>query len=298
MIFARGSLMADRLGRLIAVFHRLACAGCVGGWWRVRRAALILVLSATMLAGCKIDLYTSLSEEEANAILAILLENGIKANKLLVDEGSVTVQIEETDMLPAINLLKQAGYPKKTRDSLGSVFQKTSIMSSPFEERVRFIYALSQELSETLAQIDGVLTARVHIVLPKEHEVGEALVPSSAAVFVKHRSGVDLDFYSPQIKRLVSNAIEGVSYEKVSIVLVEADEVMHAVMPADMPTVDTFLGLRIFTEDQGAFRIVGFSAAAAILLLILVNIAIVVAFLRARRTRGGRKLPAQEFEPA
>jgi type III secretion protein J len=42
---------------------------------------------------------------------------------------------------------------------------------------------------------------------------------------------MDLDFLTPQIKRLVSNAIEGMSYDKVSVVLIEAekiDSVHHA----------------------------------------------------------------------
>jgi type III secretion protein J len=256
----------------------------------------LLLFIPLAIAGCKVDLNTNLTETEANAILAILLENGIKASKT-IEKGVVTVHIDEKDMLQAISLLKQSGYPKQQRESLGSVFEKTSIMSSPFEERVRFIYALSQELSQTLGEIDGVLTARVHIVLPKEQELGGNLVPSSAAVFIKHRPDVDLDFYSPQIKRLVSNAVEGVNYDKVSIVLVQAQNLVTAAAPSPDNTVDTFVGLKIFSDEEGTFNIVTYTVTGIFLVLFLVNVVIALAYFRSRRkTRGGGA--AKEFEPA
>ncbi|MCE4861265.1 EscJ/YscJ/HrcJ family type III secretion inner membrane ring protein, partial [Campylobacter jejuni] len=79
------------------------------------------------------------------------------------------------------------------------------------EERARYIYALSQELTNTLSQMDGVLAARVHVVLPERGGVGENTTPSTAAVFIKHQAGYNLDALQPQIRKLVTHAIPGLT---------------------------------------------------------------------------------------
>jgi type III secretory pathway lipoprotein EscJ len=116
------------------------------------------------------------------------------------------------------------------------MFEKTGIMSSPFEERVRYINALGEEVAQTLSQIDGVISARVHIVLPDAPSLGQPVKPSSAAVFIKHQPGVDLDFFQPQIRRLVSSAIEGLEYSAVTVVLVDAAPTKVSTMAAGDPT--------------------------------------------------------------
>ena len=105
---------------------------------------------------------------------------------------------------------------------MGQIFRKEGLVSSPLEERARYIYALSQELTNTLSQMDGVLAARVHVVLPERGGVGETTTPSTAAVFIKHQTGYNLDALQPQIRKLVTHAIPGLTEDRVSIALVSA----------------------------------------------------------------------------
>lgn len=86
------------------------------------------------------------------------------------------------------------------------------------------IYALSQELSRTVSEIDGVLSARVHLVLPENDPLRQQLVPSSASVFIRHRASVAIGDLLPQVKLLVANGIAGLTYDKVSVVLVPVAE--------------------------------------------------------------------------
>ena len=82
------------------------------------------------------------------------------------------------------------------------------------------IFALSQELSRTVSEIDGVLSARVHLVLPENDPLRQQLIPSSASIFIRHQASVPMNDLVPQIKMLVANGAAGLSYDKVSVILV------------------------------------------------------------------------------
>ncbi len=179
---------------------------------------LIFVLTVTLL-GCQVELFSSLSEQEANEMIAILLKNGLDADKLPGKKGTAKIMVEKSDMAQAISLLKNHGFPKEKFSDLGSVFTKEGLISSPLEERARYIYAVSQELSETLTNLDGVLTARVHVVLPELDSTGDMTNPSSASVFIKYAEGFNIEGAIPQIKLLVNNSIEGLDYDKISVAL-------------------------------------------------------------------------------
>ncbi|MFO1058419.1 MAG: type III secretion inner membrane ring lipoprotein SctJ [Dongiaceae bacterium] len=195
---------------------------------------LVLLALPLLLAACKVELYSSLTEQEANEILAALLPRGIDAEKVPGKEQTSTINVEKSQLAQAIEILKAEGLPREKLASMGEVFQKQGLVSSPLEERVRLIYALSQELSSTLAHIDGVVTARVHVVL-SEGDTEGASTPSSAAVFIKYRENYDLDVLVPQIKRLVTNSIAGLAYDKVSVVLIPAEAPLPAAAAAAEP---------------------------------------------------------------
>ncbi|MDX8355132.1 type III secretion system inner membrane ring lipoprotein SctJ [Cognatiyoonia sp. IB215182] len=258
--------------------------------WRI-----FLILCFCLLSACKTDLYRNLSEREANEMLAVLMSNNIEATKEYLGDAGVTLQVEEADLPRAIDILKQNGFPRESRESMGTVFERNGIMSSPFEERVRFVYALGEEVSRTLSEIDGVLTARVHIVLPDEPDFGEQLTPSSAAVFIKHRVGVDLDFATPQIRRLVSSSIEGVTYDDVTVLLVEAERPTVTARPeAAPPVVEIVPGLGIRAADAQMFRWGVGGAAALLVLLALTNIFTLFGFAKARKASKEAELALQD----
>lgn len=187
-------------------------------------ASLCLGLTCLFLSGCQEDLYTKLSENEANKILAILLQKGISASRTFAKDGTVTVRVEESSFATAVDILNSAGMPKTKFLTMGDVFADNKLISSPTEERARYVFALSQELSKTLSEIDGVISARVHIVLPKNDPLRQEDKPSSASVFIKFEPDASVKELLPQIKSLVSNSVEGLAYDKVSVVFVPAEK--------------------------------------------------------------------------
>lgn len=183
---------------------------------------LVLVIMLA-LSGCKTELYSNLPENDANAMLSILLNNKIDAEKILDKKaGTYFLHVDKSKIPQAVGILKEYGYPKEKIATIGDLFKKEGLISSPLEERARFIYALSQSVQETLSQIDGVLVARVHVVLPENNPVDKTIKPSSASVFIKYNPAYRLEDMKSEIKMIVEKSIEGLTYDKVSVVMVPA----------------------------------------------------------------------------
>ena len=250
-----------------------------------RLVGILAVAAVLALAGCKKELYSGLSEREANEMLAVLLANEIRAEKTGVGEGNFSIEVAEEDLLYALETLKQAGFPRESRQSLGQVFEKSGIMSSPFEQRVRFMYALGEEVSRTLTEIDGVITARVHIVMPEEPEMGQPVQPSSAAVFIKHSADRNLDVVAPQIRRLVSNPIEGVEDEDVTVLLMPSEQSNGAAAAMRPPPMENVMGLNVERRQAEEAWLYLQAGAGAIGGLFLLNVIFAIMLLR---RRGGR----------
>ncbi len=198
--------------------------------WQARLAAPLLVIAALGLAGCsRQEVYGKLTEPAANEMIAVLNQAGITASKVAGEKGVWSIAVDQADFARAVETLRAHGLPHEEYDSLGSVFKKEGFTSTPLEERARLIYGLSQELSRTISGIDGVVQARVHLTMPEADPLSREAKPSAASVFVKYRTGFDLRSQTGAIKSLVTNAIDGLTYDRVSVVMVPAQAA--AVLP-------------------------------------------------------------------
>lgn len=185
------------------------------------------------LAACKSELYSNLDQDHANEMVATLRQHGIPAERAAGKGDRISVMVDENRFAEAVQVLKDNGLPRQEFATLGEVFKKDGLVSSPVQEKAQMIFALSQELSRTVSEIDGVLSARVHLVLPENDPLRQQLVPSSASVFIRHRASAAIGDLVPQVKMLVANGISGLSYEKVSVILVPVAEHAGAALPRD-----------------------------------------------------------------
>lgn len=204
--------------------------------------------------GARVDLLAAIAEADANEVIAALINAGIVAEKVPGKEGMVGIRVDQAQAARAFDVLRSQGLPREQFAGMGQVFKKDGLISSPLEERARYLYALSQDLSGTLARIDGVLFARVHLVLPQRGPVNEGDTPSSAAVFIKHQKDADIAILQPQVRRMVVNSIPDLAPERVSVVLIPSTK--------QAPTVDNswvqFMGYRI---EPGGARTLGLTLA-------------------------------------
>lgn len=194
------------------------------------KAKGLLLVSVLMffLSGCSsnVVLHSALTEQEANEVFSVLVQQGYPAEKLHKKEG-ISILVPERLAAEALGELKKRGLPRSKKSSLGSVFEKSGVVSSPLEEKARYLYAISQELEQTLLTLDGVVSARVHIVLPEQVSPGEQPTPSSVAILVKHQPDSTFPAYVSQIRELVLSGIprsgSNKSAPEVSIVAVPAE---------------------------------------------------------------------------
>ena len=183
------------------------------------KRAIPVLAAAMLLAGCdkEATLHAGLEERQANLVMAALLDAGIECHKSPGEEGTWNVTVVESRFAEAVNLLEKAGLPRRAHQGIGEVFKKTGMISSPSEERIRFMDALAQDIAKTISAIEGVVDARVHIVLPENDPFARHVMPSSAAVAIRSRWDADLTDIVPSVKGLVKNAIEGLQYEKIMV---------------------------------------------------------------------------------
>lgn len=212
---------------------------------RALRLTMVVMLAA-LLQACDIDLYTNLGEREANAMLAVLLRDGIPASRKVQDDGQLKIVVDEKRFAQAMAVLDDAGLPGQTFSNMGEVFKGNGLVSSPVQERAQMVYALSEELSHTVSQIDGILSARVHVVLPDNDLLKRVISPSSASVLVRYDPQTDINVLIPQIKTLVANGISGLGYDGVSVTAIKAAVPAGA---AGQPRMGSFLGLWMLEED-------------------------------------------------
>jgi type III secretion protein J len=189
-----------------------------------RLVVFFVCACSIFLLGCQEVLHTRLSELEANEVLAILAEEGIEAKKIPGDEQSWSISIDNSEFARAIKTLKQRGLPREKFESMGKIFKKDSLYSSANEERIRYQYAVQQELNDTLQRIDGVIDARVQFVLPANDPFASQAKPSSASVFIKHRKDMDFNMIKPTIRNLVRASIEGLSDEQIELSFFSAQD--------------------------------------------------------------------------
>jgi len=179
----------------------------------------LIAVAVLLLSGCdgETTLHSGLEERQANLVMAALLDAGIDCHKSPGEEGTWNVSVVESKFAEAVNLLEKAGLPHRSHHGIGEVFKKTGMISSPSEERIRFMDALAQDLANTISGIEGVVDARVHVVLPENDPFARHVLPSSAAVAIRSRWDADLADIVPSVKGLVKNAIEGLQYEKIMV---------------------------------------------------------------------------------
>ncbi len=160
-------------------------------------------------------LYSSLSPEDASAIVQKLRETGVDYK---VSDNGAAVLVAES-RVPELRLqMAGLGLPKTGRIGF-EIFDKTNFGMTDFAEHVNYRRAVEGELERSVRALAEVDRARVHVTLPKESVFSESREAAKASVLVGLRPGRQLSAQNVlAIRNLVSSAVEGLTPEAVSVV--------------------------------------------------------------------------------
>ncbi|HXU60481.1 MAG TPA: secretion protein [Polyangia bacterium] len=254
------------------------------GRWGALGAAAI-----AMLAGCSTNVLHAVDERAANEATAALERAGIGADKA-VEESSpaagsataFTVRVAAGDANRAIDLLHALGLPREHRRGFAETYGQPSLIPTPSEERGRYLNATAGEIEKTLETIDGVLGARVHLVL----EDGDPLAldakprePARAAVLIKARPGAAA-VAERDVQRLVAGSVAGLDPASVAVVVTAAADPLEGTTAPLAP-----LGpLRISAGTRPV--LIGVLAGALALLGLMATLLLILARRLAALERG------------
>ncbi|EBY6849571.1 EscJ/YscJ/HrcJ family type III secretion inner membrane ring protein [Salmonella enterica subsp. enterica] len=180
----------------------------------------IVFLVVLILAGCRVDLYGNLSENDANHMLALLLSNKISAEKKSDKANGFSLAVDENDFVKAIEVLRQNGYPRKDFRSVEELFPSGQLVTSPMQEAEKIKFLQQQSLEKMLTDVEGVINANVVIGrLENQDSRSNASARQTVSVLIKHTPEVNVKSYAFQIKNLVRNAMPGTRDEDLSLVI-------------------------------------------------------------------------------
>lgn len=195
---------------------------------RLSRATRVLVTSTVAAALCigglvfldranepYAALFSRLDRDDASAIAAKLKELKVPYR---VDADGTTIEVPESRARELRLDLAGEGLPRGGGVGFES-FDKMRLGATDFEQRVLYRRALEGELARTIATLNAVESARVHLVLPESSVFVVRSAPASASIALRLRPGRALGPTEVSgIVHLVASAIPSLEADRITVV--------------------------------------------------------------------------------
>ncbi|MGM0595431.1 MAG: hypothetical protein ACQES9_00175 [Myxococcota bacterium] len=188
---------------------------------------IFILLSFTVI-GCKADLFNELSEKEANKVLTVLQNRGIKAEKFIRDErkGHYGIEVDKSDAAQAVSILNKLDIPSDKHRDYDLVTKKSGLLPNPGNKINRYYIALAGELAKTMERLPGIHFARIHFAIPQNNtnigHTNKKLVPEKASVVLKVNEE-EFQMKPTDVQTLVAGSIAELDAGSVSVIIQLAD---------------------------------------------------------------------------
>jgi flagellar M-ring protein FliF len=192
----------------------------------VRQLGLLIGLAASVALGVAVVmwgqepsyrmLYSSLSDKDSGQIIDALQKNNIPYK---VDQGSGVIQVPMERVHDARLKLASQGLPKGMSGGFEAMEGQQGFGTSQFMEAARYQRALEEELGLSIATLNNVQGARIHLAIPKQSVFVRTKQEPSASVVVNLYPGRNLsDGEVSAIVHLVASSIPNLSAEQVTVI--------------------------------------------------------------------------------
>lgn len=160
-------------------------------------------------------LFANLSGQDAAQVTQALDSSGIPYK---LENGGGTISVPAEQLAAARLKLASQGVPEGG-GGVNAMTKDPGFGVSAFMESARYQHALETELARTIASLQNVQGARVHLAMPRQSAFVSDRRPASASVFLQIRSGRRLDDEQVQaIANLVASSIPEMQSSQVTII--------------------------------------------------------------------------------
>lgn len=197
-------------------------------------AAIFFTLVLRMGGEDKALLFSNVDMREAGQITQHLEQANIPYE--LRGDGT-SIFVARSKVLEARMMLSADGLP--SRGSVGyEIFdQPDALGQTQFQQNINRLRALEGELARTIASLDGVSSARVHLVLPEHQLFARETDQASASIVLNLRRDALTPEQVRAIRNLVASATPGLTTNRVTI-LDETGRLLAAATDPNSPSGD------------------------------------------------------------
>jgi flagellar M-ring protein FliF len=159
-------------------------------------------------------LFGRLDATDAGRVVEALREQGVPYS---LREGGTAVYVPEREVYDL--RLRLAARGAVSQGPVGyELFDAGTLGMTDFMQKLNYKRALEGELARTVSSVDGVMQARVHLVLPERSPFRDRQVQPSASVVLGLRGGARLDREQVNaVSALVAGAVEGMHVRDVTV---------------------------------------------------------------------------------
>ncbi len=202
--------------------RRLIILGGVG----VAIILALLVGLTIVTAPNFVPLLSQMSPASASGVVDALQKAGVDSR---VSPDGTSVSVPQQDLARARMKLAEQGLPADGSPGW-ELFDNTSGLGmNSFLQQVTRLRAMEGELARSIQTLDGVRSARVHLVLPEREAFSRQTTEPSASVIVRMSTGLDLERrHALAIRDLIASAVAGLSPSHVTVLSANGEVILAA----------------------------------------------------------------------